>query len=280
MSAIHFPKVYRLKRTANIWKYLAKAKEMAIYEMQNKMESVYRAWRGNPRTAAQIRAAFQLSAEQQIADQHCGCYMYDLYKRSVGSGDMSNFDLTADIEIVFHDKRYYLFPHSQGLFEHIFDFMALDKEVEDFSYNSMRKSPRVSDEDWNDRGAVWHQIVNSQSFDLNLFFHIMSPESFESIDPALEMMRRQKAAEKAPMVHAAKPDDFIEIADEDLVEEQVKSEAAPKAKKKRAKRTSKKRTFTAPTITPASRQISEEDLTNPDAIAKAVGNMRDEAEQG
>ncbi len=206
------------------------------------MESVYRNWAKNKKAATAVRRAFGLPPEEELTDALLGCYLRNLYQNAVRSEEPSSFNLNTGLKIVFYDKRYYFFPESQGLFEKVLDFIASDKEVEDYSFN-MRKSPRMSQEDWEERYRTWHAIVHdSDAMKLALSWEFMNVDFFEDIDPALdppdlidEMSIEIPTPEPPPKKAPAKP--ATSKTKPDIVEE---------ASKPAKKVTRKKRNISAP----------------------------------
>lgn len=299
MSEINFPKVYRLRPNQNLHKYLSYLREQAIYEMQNTMEQVYSNWLKNAKATLAIRDSFRIPAEVSVEQVHCGCYLHNLYKSAVRSEDPSSFNLNALVKVVFHDKRYYLFPESQGIFDKIFDFMATDREIEDFSYNSARKSPRMSREEWEERATTWFEIVyESDSLDLGLTFDVMTVDKFTAIDPALEALRRRKAEDadipprpsftsnppSAPTATPTKPAytpsvkaQVIAVEDDDIVEEE-EVEQLPVAEEPKKIFGGRKRKM-APNvdITKIGRSIKAEALRDPEALKGIVAEMSESA---
>lgn len=297
MSEINFPKVYRLRPNQNLHKYLSYLREQAIYEMQNTMEQVYSNWLKNAKATLAIRDSFRIPAEVSVEQVHCGCYLHNLYKSAVRTEDPSSFNLNALVKVVFHDKRYYLFPESQGIFDKIFDFMATDREIEDFSYNSARKSPRMSREEWEERATTWFEIVyESDSLDLGLTFDVMTVDKFTTIDPALEALRRRKAEDAdipprpsfastsaptpptPPTKATYVPPVRAQVVEEEDVIEEEEIEELPVAEEPKKIFGGRKRKM-APNvdITKIGRSIKAEALRDPEALKGIVAEMSESA---
>lgn len=260
--------------------------------MQNTMEQVYANWLKNAKATMAIRESFRIPADVPVEQVHCGCYLHNLYKAAVKSEDPSSFNLNALVKVVFHDKRYYLFPESQGIFDKIFDFMATDREIEDFSYNSARKSPRMSREEWEERATTWYEIVyESDSLDLGLTFEVMTTEKFTAIDPALEALRRRKAEDaeipprptfsssslpptpaKPAYTQPVKAQEIV-IEDEDIVEEEDVEQLPVAEQPKKIFGGRKRKMAPDVDITKIGRSIRPEALRDPEALKGIVSEM-------
>ena len=190
---INIPKAFKLKKPAQIWNYLAQIKEQVIYEMQNTLENLYKSYMSQKQTSDYLMEVFKTA---NVSYEHCSKYTRSLcINAKSGKSELPNqqnlYKIDTSVRVIFHEKDFYLIPSCHGIFEKVFDFMLLEKDLEEFSYNSQRKSPRIHQDDWDERGRIWNDILyETDSFELSLQFPITTIELFNVVDPYMETARK------------------------------------------------------------------------------------------
>jgi hypothetical protein len=193
---INIPKAFKLKKPNQIWGYLAQIREQVIYEMQNSLEAVYKNLLSSRESVAFLKELFKI--ENNVTPEHCSKYVKLLcFNKDFTNNNptqRSLYNINTSVRVIFHDKNFYLIPSCNGIFEKVFDFMLLEKDLDEYSFNTMRKSPRVHQDDWDERGKIWTEILyGSDSFELSLQFPIMTSDNemaYNYIDPFMEEARK------------------------------------------------------------------------------------------
>lgn len=208
MKDFNIAKAYKLKKASGIWDYIAKIKEQVYYEMETILFPLYDSWVKNRTTVETLSSVFNMPVNEINYKQCSEFILLNNMQIKSGKETESNkiYNLDVKIKVIFHEKNFYLVPQSSGIFEKVFDFMLLDKEVDEYSYNSFRRSPRISEEEWEERRAIWDEIYNkTDSGELALEFNVINMEKFHLVDPFYENARKNAPTKTKRFFKKSKP---------------------------------------------------------------------------
>ena len=238
--SINIPKAYRLKSTANIWKYIRRAKVEAEDHIQQRLLQLYKAWAANPNSRMAIRRSLNISMDQQPQPAHFGLYLLSLYRAAKDDPKYGSFILDTEFDVFKHGKRYYIIPRANGILSDVLDFMMNDADLQEFHFIEGQKPNYITSKDWNARGKEWAAIMKDGDRENFLTCPIMNLERFQDIDPSLKPRRRpepqpQPAQEAPEVVEPEDREDVVEEhyeANEELQEEPKKELSTPSSQAK------------------------------------------------
>jgi hypothetical protein len=179
---------YRTREGVDIWdivpRLLAKSRE-AVLDVLHSLIVQLQDTAQNDATGEMKKeifaAAKRRNPDEPLTDSIVFDFLYMKYREQHTSALRNAFDFNASIVIRRHEGRYYLIPYSDMHFREVFDFLAEDPDLEDFSCWNNTDPPEEFRRDggyeqWNARGAVWDTL--HERGDEYLVLDVVTSDSF------------------------------------------------------------------------------------------------------
>jgi len=200
---------YRMKDSKDFWTFLRDVRREGVRKVQEVLRQFYHDALEDVNTEGEEYKQF---LAKKIGPEDAKRYVVERliksgYQAQLGKLDRNIFDFDVSIAVREHEGRLYLVPYCDSLMRHALDFLAEDPRLEDFSYyNNADKPEGISQEEWDQRGAIWDVMdqlgekdLYKSTWDDYVVIEICSYGVFWKVCPQFGLEeRKKKALKKVP----------------------------------------------------------------------------------
>ncbi len=189
---------YRLRPGHDVWDVTHDIRDRVESFCYKRLKEVYDIILVNGALRMEVRKTLTME-HRRLHVSHVSAWVRERFRQQRNSYERNQYDLSVSIAVHRVGRVFLLraFPGS-GHFHDALKFLERYRAVVDFHYQDQADRPaNITTQAWRERRRLWERAMREDGTpDHQLVMEIVTPETWNRIDPALAMERQQRRSLK------------------------------------------------------------------------------------
>ena len=185
---------YRIRPGHNVWDVTYDIRDRVESFCYKRLETVYRALLIDGVARGEVRKTLTVE-QRQLHVGHVSAWVRERFRQQRGAYERNQFDLSVSVAVHRVGRVFLLRAFSgSGYFHDALKFLERYRAVVDFHYQDQADRPKnITAQAWRERRRLWERAMREDGTpDHQLVMEIVTPETWDRIDPAFAMERQQR----------------------------------------------------------------------------------------